>query len=86
MIGDRLIGPWELPSPLNGDNYLEFLRNDLPELLDGMLTRDKQDDIIFMHDGAPAHFAVQTREYLDERFQSWIGRGGTVRGPLTTTH
>ena len=34
------------------------------------------------HDGAPAHFAVNVKEYLNEQFrQRWIGRGGPVPWP-----
>ena len=34
------------------------------------------------HDGAPAHFALDVREYLDNVFPNrWIGRGGPVQWP-----
>ncbi|GFV60469.1 uncharacterized protein TNCV_3471041 [Trichonephila clavipes] len=34
------------------------------------------------HDGAPAHFSGDVRNYLDVTFgQQWIGRGGPVRWP-----
>jgi len=36
----------------------------------------------FQHDGAPAHFAVQVREDLAQRFgHRWIARGGAVSWP-----
>jgi len=36
----------------------------------------------FMHDGAPAHFSVQAREYLDLNYNNrWIGRGGFQSWP-----
>ena len=36
----------------------------------------------FLHDGAPAHYGRDVREYLDECFPNrWIGRGGSIRWP-----
>jgi hypothetical protein len=39
--------------------------------------------IIFQQDGAPAHFAVDVRQYLDYHFPNrWIGRCGSIRWSL----
>lgn len=79
VIGNRLIGPHFLPENLNGDNYLEFLQNDLPNLIP-----DIQDDrpIVFQQDGCPAHWRIAVREYLDNVFpNSWIGREGPIPWP-----
>jgi hypothetical protein len=36
----------------------------------------------FMHDGAPAHFNLLVRHYLNRRFPlRWIGRGGPTAWP-----
>ena len=36
----------------------------------------------FQHDGAPANFALDVREYLKNVFPNrWIGRGGPVQWP-----
>lgn len=69
VIGRDLIGPYYLPDTLNGENYLDFLMNDLPEF-------------VFQHDGCPAHYRNIVREYLDNVFpNSWIGRGGPIEWP-----
>lgn len=81
IIGDRLLGPVFLPNILNGDNYLNFLRDDLPELLED-LSLDIRQHLYFMHDGAPAHYRVTVREFLNETIPNrWIGRGGPVPWP-----
>ncbi|EFN65801.1 hypothetical protein EAG_12578, partial [Camponotus floridanus] len=53
------IGPVFLPERLNGLNYLEFLRDELPNLLFPPAAIDDMPlfrrNIIFMHDGCPAH-------------------------------
>lgn len=74
LIGDRIVGPWELPAALNGANYLQFLHETLPLLLNQVLTPEQQEDVIFMHDGAPAHFLLDVRQHLDDVYlDRWIG-------------
>ncbi|XP_058810115.1 uncharacterized protein LOC131675223 [Phymastichus coffea] len=81
LIGNQVIGPVQLPNPLNAENYLEFLQDILPGLLDGV-PEELQENLIFMHDGAPAHTAVNVRNYLDQVYGShWIGNNGPVRWP-----
>ena len=61
MFQSMQIGPIFLPARLNGENYLELIRDELPGIL---FPDDQVDDmplirrrILFMHDGCPAHFA-----------------------------
>lgn len=86
IIGQYVLGPVFLPR-LTGDAYLQFLTETLP----GMLLQWLEDDDIplntvsrmfYQHDGAPAHFQLNVRRYLDEQYgQRWIGRGGPVQWP-----
>jgi len=58
-----------------GPVYLDMLEQFLePQLLtDGIL-----DTVVFQQDGAPFHYAIIVRDYLDRRFPGrWIGRGRT---------
>lgn len=80
-MNDKLIGPWELPPNLNGENYLQFLEEDLPELLDDVLTRHQQEEIVFMHDGAPPHYTAAVRRHINNRYDNWIGRGAPIPWP-----
>ncbi|EZA54493.1 hypothetical protein X777_05748 [Ooceraea biroi] len=79
IMGYFLLGPYELPPRLTGAGYLNFLQNQLDQLL-----MDALDDVPlavrrrtwFMHDGAPPHFSVDIRQWLDRRFPyHWVGRG-----------
>lgn len=80
VIGNRLIGPHFLPDNLNGDNYLDFLQNDLPELLAEVFDEDRP--IVFQQDGCPAHWRLSVRDHLNNVFpNSWIGRGGPIPWP-----
>ncbi|GFV45393.1 uncharacterized protein TNCV_5055871 [Trichonephila clavipes] len=55
----------------------------LPQLLrDEQISASTQQTMWFQHDGVPAHFSGDVRNYLDVTFgQQWIGRGGPVRWP-----
>lgn len=81
IIGDYLIGPVVLPNRLDGLSYLDFLQNGLPPLLEEVPIETRQ-QMWFMHDGAPAHFRREVREYLNETYHNkWIGRGGPRAWP-----
>ncbi|EFN84588.1 hypothetical protein EAI_03912, partial [Harpegnathos saltator] len=61
---------------LNGEIYADFIKNQLPGLLEDVPLQ-AQAQLIFQHDGARAHFSRQMRDTLDTRFpERWIGRDG----------
>ena len=75
IVGDFLLGPYEIPSRLNGESYLYFLENVLPTLLED-IHLNLRTNLWFMHDGFPVHFERNVRNYLNNQFlQRWIGRG-----------
>lgn len=81
VIGDRLIGPYVLPQRINGQTYLAFLQNVLPELLDDVPYGDRL-EMWYMHDGAPPHYSISVRDYLNQMYPDrWIGRGGPTPWP-----
>lgn len=81
VIDDKLIGPVELPLRLNSESYLDFLRNHLGEMLEDV-PLNVRTNLIFQHDGCPAHYGRNVRAYLDEVFPGrWIGRNGPVLWP-----
>lgn len=82
IIGDTLIGPIILPDRLNGENYLQFLRTVEPELLDDVPLATRQRGIIYQQDGAPAHYALAVRNWLNINYPDrWIGRDGPILWP-----
>lgn len=81
IVNGQLIGPFEIPDRLNGENYLHFLREDLNGLLLDV-DLDSCRDMIFQNDGAPRHYARNVREHLNQRLgDKWIGRGGPITWP-----
>ncbi|EZA59595.1 hypothetical protein X777_00264 [Ooceraea biroi] len=67
IIGNQVIGPYFLPPRLTGDIYRNFIMNKLPILFADVPLHIRR-QLIFQHDGAPAHFSRQVREVLDAHF------------------
>lgn len=82
IIGGQLL-TFELPPRLNGARYLNFLQNNLNELLEqAEISQQVQQSMWLQHDGAPAHYAREVRAYLNQEYSGrWIGRGGPIEWP-----
>ena len=81
IVSDNLIGPYLMPSPLNGEVYRVFLQEVLPQLLENVPLNIRR-LMWYQHDGAPAHYYRGARQVLDETFPNrWIGRGSPVVWP-----
>jgi len=81
MIDDMLIGPVILDNRLTGQNYLDFLQNELPKQLEDvpLATRIA---LYFQHDGGPSHYTRHVMQHLNDTFPNrWIGRGSTINWP-----
>ena len=71
-----------IPERLDDQNYFMFLQDVLPGLLNEFFNEEEQENIIFMHDGAPAHYLVDVRNHLNMVFPDrWIGCGGPTPWP-----
>ena len=72
MIDDMLIGPVILDDRMTGQNYLDFLQNELRKQLEDvpLATRIA---MYFQHDGAPSHYTRQVMQYHYDTFpnRSW---------------
>lgn len=78
IVGDHLVGPHFFDGPLNGEVYLNFLQNILPPLLENVDMQTRL-NMWLLQDGAPPHFSVVVRRYLNETFRNrWIGRNGPL--------
>lgn len=81
IIGENVIGPYFLPLRLNGASYTNFLQEQLPIVLENVPLAIRP-RMWFMHDGAPAHFSITARQYLDDVYPNrWIGRAGPQPWP-----
>jgi hypothetical protein len=81
VLNGELVGPFELPSRLDGDTYKSFLEDNLPILL-GDVNLELRRTMVFQNDGAPCHYATQVRRHLDQTYPNrWIGRRGPIAWP-----
>ena len=82
IIGNTLIGPFILPDRLNSQSYLQFLIDKEDDILEETPLAQRIAGIIFQHDGCPAHYGLQVRDWLNLKFPGgWIGRGGPIPWP-----
>lgn len=82
IVGSRILGPFIFEGTLNGNLYLQFLQNDLENMLDNLDLESRRNLQWFQHDGAPPHNFGQVRNYLNETFpDAWVGRNGPVLWP-----
>lgn len=81
IIDKHIIGPYFFSTTLNGNTYLNFLRNELNSLMDSVPLSTRR-DMWFQQDGAPPHFATSVRTWLNNSFpRRWIGRCGEIAWP-----
>lgn len=79
IIENTFIGPVYLPPVINGENYLQFLNN---APFDDDIPIGLRNRVVYQQDGAPAHFTLAVRQWLNERYPGrWIGRGGPIAWP-----
>ena len=81
IIGDHLIGPYIMPARMTGLNYLIFLQDVLPELLEEV-PLEIRNAMWYQHDGAPPNFHGAVQQHLHATFPGrWMGRGGSIPWP-----
>lgn len=79
MCAEHLIGPFFFDGSVNATAYIEMLRtNFVPALEQRRLLYSSH----FQQDGAPAHTAIVTRNYLNNVFPDrWVGKFGPIAWP-----
>lgn len=79
VIDDQIIGPYFYEEHVTAETYLRMLGDFvIPEILSKNL--DPQ-NIWFQQDGAAAHYSNVVKQFCDENFYGWIGRGGLINWP-----
>ncbi|VVC45420.1 Hypothetical protein CINCED_3A005419 [Cinara cedri] len=74
-----IISPYFYGGLVNGPKYLETLEEVKIKLDNKDIFRGKR--IIWQLDGAPFHYAVVVRDFLNKNFNGWIGRRWTTEWP-----
>jgi hypothetical protein len=81
IVGHHLIGPYFYEGTLTGLRFLEFLRNELPILLENVPLQIRK-NLWIQLDGAPCHNAAIVQNYLNTEYEDrWIGTYGPLQFP-----
>lgn len=78
ILKNKIVGPVIFEGNLTGQRYLHFLTNEIEHLLEELPVREYT-DIIWHQDGAPAHCIQPITNYLNNRYDLWIGRNGPIQ-------
>ena len=79
MTSDSIMGPFILHDTMNAKRYLTMLRDEVWPIISAW---DNIEDLIFMQDGAPPHFAIVVCEWLNPQFSGkWMGCRGSHEWP-----
>lgn len=81
ICGRQVIGPFFINGNLNSEIYRNMLQNQILPAIENLFGQNLP-TVWFQQDGAPPHYGIQVRQYLNETFpQQWIGRRGAVEWP-----
>lgn len=76
ISSNGIIGPYFHDGNVNGQSYLHMLQNWF------MPRFPEEEGLIFQQDGAPPHYALTVRQWLNDTFPgAWIGRRGPIEWP-----
>lgn len=84
ILGDEIIGPFFIDGNLDAPKYVILLHEHIVPAMRVSAARQNipWDEVFYQQDGAPAHFSILVRRYLDIVFPNgWIGRNGPVLWP-----
>lgn len=82
FVGTTLLGPFFIDGTLNGERYLQLLNDQIQSAIEEEVALAYRQSVWYQHDGAPPHFFLQARDWLNLQYGGrWIGRGGPVEWP-----
>lgn len=82
LYGQQLIGPVFFQGTLTAARYTEMILKNVVEPFVDDLPLAVRRDIWYQHDGATPHYALLSRNWLNNEFNGqWIGRGGPTSWP-----
>lgn len=81
VIGGRLVGPIFYEGTLDANRYLDFLNNEISELL-GDLPLALRAQMYYHHDGAPPHNGRNVVAFMNNEYPGrWLGTNGPIPWP-----
>lgn len=82
ILDSKVVGPFFFDDHLTGQMYLDFLRNDLQNMLENLPLNTYRNFQYFQQDGAPAHRDRRCVYFLNNFIPNrWIGNSGPINWP-----
>ena len=79
LSSEGVVGPVFFGVAVDWTNYIEMLRN---VIVSQLRTRANFAELFFQQDGAPPHYALAVRDYLNQTFpQRLFGRRSSIEWP-----
>lgn len=80
ILSNKIIGPIFYNGALTGNRYLQFLQENIEDLLEDLPLAIYR-KIIWQHNGAPPPAVRDVVGFLNNRYNQWIGRNETIGWP-----
>ena len=81
ILKNKILGPIFYEGNMTSARYLNFLQNEIAEIIDAGITLQDRRNIIWQQDGAPYHRGRMVQDFLNEEYRVWIGERGTIFWP-----
>ncbi|MBZ5796273.1 transposase [Burkholderia contaminans] len=87
IVGEQIIGPYFIEGNLTAATYLNLLQDHIVPAIAHLFPDNNRPglpngNVFFQQDGAPPHYGMNVRRYLDQVFPGrWIGRRGFIEWP-----
>ena len=79
ITSNGLVGPYFFDGTVTGERYLNLLNKTVWPVIS---IRDEITNLIWQQDGAPPHYFLPVRQWLDTHFHNkWMGRRGPIEWP-----
>lgn len=72
-----IIGPFLFDGTVDGQAFRQVFENEIYP----SIHENGMEDFVYQQDGAPAHWALESRQCIARKFPLWIGRGGPIAWP-----
>ena len=83
IVRNKIIGPIFFEGALNGQRYNQLPNSQIDEIITKFPLNVAR-NFVWQHDGAPGHSVLPVREFLNQNYQTWIGRGGVIAWPANS--
>ena len=83
ILGNKVMGPIFFDGNMTGQKYLDLLHNEIENCIETIPLR-QYNELIWQQDGAPGHNVAPVTNFLNEKYDLWIGRHGQILWPANS--